>query len=98
MRIRPCAAQVESPAVKYRDRRRFRRIVIHRGNTRVTRHTECFICSRIYFNRLLHSCPHCGSTTVRHYDSEDLNYFAQKLRADARVEPELKTTFSAKQA
>jgi hypothetical protein len=52
----------------------------------IKKHTECFSCSRIYFDRLLPSCPHCGSAMVRHYNSEELNYLSDSSSADECVE------------
>jgi hypothetical protein len=52
----------------------------------VKKHTECFSCSRIYFDRLLPTCPHCGSAVVRHYNSEELNCFSHGSSADECVE------------
>lgn len=40
------------------------------------RSTQCFICSRIYFDRELSKCPNCGSNSLQHYTSADLNHFA----------------------
>ena len=67
-----------------------------RGRTK--RHTECFSCSRIFFDRLLAECPHCGSAMVRHYSSEELNYLSQALCVDAHVEFESVVTASVKAA
>ncbi len=67
-----------------------------RGN--IKKHTECFSCSRIYFDRLLPSCPHCGSAMVRHYNSEELNYLSHSASADECVEFERRATVSAKAA
>jgi len=67
-----------------------------RGYTK--KHTECFSCSRIYFDRLLASCPHCGSATVRHYNSEELNYFSHGSSADECIEFDRRPTVSARAA
>ena len=53
---------------------------------RIEKHTQCFTCSRIYFDELFHSCPHCGSATVRHYNSEELNHFSREPGREAHVE------------
>src|SRR4029077_4692802 len=60
----------------------------------IKKHTECFSCSRIYFDRLLPSCPHCGCAMVRHYNSEELNYFSHGSSADECVEFERRATVS----
>lgn len=39
--------------------------------------TQCFMCSRIYFDQLLQKCPHCNSEAVQHYLIDDLNHFAR---------------------
>jgi hypothetical protein len=64
----------------------------------IKKHTECFSCSRIYFDRLLPSCPHCGSAMVRHYNSEELNFFSHSSSADECVEFERRATVSEKAA
>lgn len=56
------------------------------------KHTECFTCSRIYFDLLLPLCPRCGSATVRHYDPEELNYLSHNSSTDECVEFERRTT------
>jgi hypothetical protein len=53
--------------------------------------TQCFICSRIYFDQSLQRCPHCNSESLQHYTTDDLNHFARDpLRkpfgADAWIE------------
>ncbi len=40
-------------------------------------HTECFTCARIYFDEVLHKCPRCGSNSVRHYNTDELNLFSR---------------------
>lgn len=62
----------------------------------IKKHTECFSCSRIYFDSLLPSCPHCGSTMVRHYNSEELIYLSHRSNADECVEFERRAAVSAK--
>jgi hypothetical protein len=52
----------------------------------IEKHTECFSCSRIYFDRFLPSCPHCGSAMVRHYNPEELHYLSHSSSADECVE------------
>lgn len=50
------------------------------NNTSVVRssqNTQCFTCSRIYFDQSLERCPHCNSESLRHYATDDLNYFAR---------------------
>src|ERR1700740_127536 len=50
------------------------------NNTSATRsspNTQCFICSRIYFDQSLQRCPHCNSNSLQHYTTDDLNYFAR---------------------
>jgi hypothetical protein len=42
------------------------------------RSTQCFICSRIYFDQNLSKCPHCNSDSLQHYTTADLNHFAHK--------------------
>jgi len=50
-------------------------------NTRqLKKHTECFNCSRTYFDRFFEACPHCGSDSVLHYSSEEMNYFCREAR------------------
>ena len=39
------------------------------------RSTQCFICSRIYFDQNLSKCPHCNSDSLQHYRTTDLNHF-----------------------
>src|SRR6266566_888575 len=80
MRIRVCSEYVEGRARTRARGPRLRKIGIDRSTRKITTHTECFTCSRIFFDRLFDSCPHCGRTTARHYYSEDLNYFTQKSR------------------
>jgi predicted Zn-ribbon and HTH transcriptional regulator len=52
-----------------------------RGSSRKTgcqssaRSTQCFICSRIYFDQNLSKCPHCNSGSLQHYRTSDLNHF-----------------------
>jgi ribosomal protein L37E len=65
---------------------------------RIKKHTECFSCSRIYFDRLLPSCPHCGSAMVRHYNSEELNCLSQSSSTHECFEFEERATVSAKAA
>jgi hypothetical protein len=62
----------------------------------IKKHTECFGCSRIYFDRLLPSCPHCGSAMVRHYNPEELNYLSHGSSADESVEFERREQFQQK--
>lgn len=45
--------------------------------TRSSANTQCFICSRIYFDQSLHRCPHCNSESLQHYTTDDLNLFAR---------------------
>jgi predicted Zn-ribbon and HTH transcriptional regulator len=40
------------------------------------RSTQCFNCSRIYFDQALSRCPHCNSDSLQHYTTADLNHFA----------------------
>jgi hypothetical protein len=40
-------------------------------------HTQCFVCSRIFFDVLLEQCPRCSSRSLRHYTSGELNMFAR---------------------
>lgn len=40
---------------------------------RLKEHTACFICARTYFRRIIYRCPHCSSSAVQHYTSEELN-------------------------
>lgn len=41
----------------------------------VKEHTYCFLCARTYFYRLTERCPRCGSRSVQHYTSDELNLF-----------------------
>jgi len=45
--------------------------------TRSSQNTQCFICSRIYFDQSLQRCPHCNSESLQHYTNDDLNQFAR---------------------
>jgi len=45
--------------------------------TRSSANTQCFICSRIYFDQNLQRCPHCNSESLQHYTIDDLNHFAR---------------------
>ena len=40
------------------------------------RSTQCFICSRIYFDQNLSECPHCKSDWLQHYATSDLDHFS----------------------
>jgi hypothetical protein len=40
------------------------------------RSTQCFNCSRIYFDQVLSRCPHCNSDSLQHYTTADLDRFA----------------------
>ena len=40
------------------------------------RSTQCFVCSRIYFDQNLSKCPHCNSDSLQHYATSDLNHLA----------------------
>lgn len=44
-------------------------------------HTECFMCGRIYFDQVLHKCPGCGSVSLQHYSTEDLDSFLHRAAA-----------------
>jgi hypothetical protein len=44
---------------------------------RSSQNTQCFICSRIYFDQNLQKCPHCNSESLQHYTTDDLNQFAR---------------------
>ena len=44
---------------------------------RLRQNTQCFICSRIYFDQTLSKCPHCNSESLQHYSTADLNHFAR---------------------
>ena len=44
---------------------------------RARENTQCFICSRIYFDQSLSKCPHCNSDALQHYSTADLNHFAR---------------------
>ena len=39
------------------------------------RSTQCFVCSRIYFDQNLSKCPHCHSDSLQHYATSDLGHF-----------------------
>lgn len=39
------------------------------------RSTQCFTCSRIYFDKDLSKCPNCNSDSLQHYTTADLNHF-----------------------
>jgi len=45
--------------------------------TRSCQSTQCFICSRIYFDQSLRKCPHCNSNSVQHFTTDDLSHFAR---------------------
>jgi hypothetical protein len=47
------------------------------STTRSSQNTQCFICSRIYFDQNLQKCPHCNSKSLQHYTTDDLNQFAR---------------------
>jgi len=40
------------------------------------RSTQCFNCSRIYFDQDLAKCPNCNSVSLQHYTTADLNLLA----------------------
>ncbi len=62
-------------------------------NTReLKKHTECFNCSRTYFDRFFEACPHCGSDSVLHYSSEEMNYFCREARVSPSIFFDLPTT------
>jgi hypothetical protein len=44
---------------------------------RSPQNTQCFMCSRIYFDQSLSTCPHCNSDSLQHYSTADLNHFAR---------------------
>ena len=58
----------------------------------IKKHTECFSCSRIYFDRFLPSCPHCGSAMARHYNPEEFNILSHSSSADKCVEFERRSS------
>ena len=39
------------------------------------RSTQCFMCSRIYFDKDLYKCPICNSDSLQQYTTADLNHF-----------------------
>lgn len=39
--------------------------------------TQCFMCSRIYFDQNLRKCPRCNSESLQHYSTADLSHFAR---------------------
>lgn len=43
---------------------------------RSDRSTQCFVCSRIYFDQDLSKCPHCNSDSLQHYATSDLKNLA----------------------
>lgn len=47
------------------------------STTRSSQNTQCFICSRIYFDQSLQRCPHCNSESLQHFTNDDLNQFAR---------------------
>jgi hypothetical protein len=47
------------------------------SGTRSSQNTQCFICSRIYFDQSLQRCPNCNSESLLHYTTDDLNQFAR---------------------
>ena len=53
--------------------------------TRSSQNTQCFICSRIYFDQSLDRCPHCNSDSLQHYTTADLNYLLA-IRQESRSE------------
>lgn len=44
---------------------------------RSSQNTQCFICSRIYFDQDLQKCPNCNSSSLQHYTNDDLIHFAR---------------------
>lgn len=45
--------------------------------TRSYQSTQCFVCSRIYFDQTLQKCPHCSSESLHHYTTADLVHFVR---------------------
>lgn len=45
--------------------------------TRSYQSTQCFVCSRIYFDRTLQKCPHCNSESLHYYTTADLVHFVR---------------------
>ena len=45
--------------------------------TRSYQSTQCFVCSRIYFDQTLKKCPHCSSESLHHYTTADLVHFVR---------------------
>ena len=45
--------------------------------TRSYQSTQCFACSRIYFDRVLQKCPRCKSESLHHYTTADLVHFVR---------------------
>ena len=43
---------------------------------RSDRSTQCFVCSRIYFDQTLSKCPHCNGDSLQHYATSDLKHLA----------------------
>ena len=39
--------------------------------------TQCFLCSRIYFDQTLQKCPHCDSESLHYYTTADLVHFVR---------------------
>src|SRR5207248_5476160 len=48
-------------------------------------HTECFMCSRIFFDMFLEQCPRCGSRSLRQYTSGEFNTFARPADVSMHV-------------
>ena len=49
--------------------------------TESNQHTECFMCGRIFFDRVLRKCSGCGSASLRHYSTEDLGFMQHRSTA-----------------
>lgn len=67
------------PPVRKREltSRDFEQLSNNLSATGSSQNTQCFVCSRIYFDQSLQRCPHCNSESLQHYTTDDLNHFAR---------------------
>lgn len=55
--------------------------------TNPKQHTECLMCSRTYFGKVLHKCPWCGSDSLQQYTTDELwaePWIRQKVAIDTK--------------
>jgi len=57
--------------------RDFEQLSKNSSAARSSQSTQCFVCSRIYFDQSLQRCPHCNSESLQYYTTDDLNQFAR---------------------